>query len=158
MAFQFYVTIEGTKQGKFKGGGRGSKIVGLEFSYEVTSPRDAASGQPSGKRQHHPVVITKEWDASTPQIFQALVTNEVLKSVVLEFIRTAPQGKEEVFYTVTLTNGAVADVRQFFQGEAPPGQPAGPRDLEDVSFTFQKIELENVPGKTVAVDDWATQA
>jgi hypothetical protein len=35
---------------------------------EVVSPRDAASGQASGKRMHKPIKITKEWDANTPML------------------------------------------------------------------------------------------
>ena len=36
--------------------------------YRVTSPRDAASGQASGKRMHKPFTIVKEWGAATPQL------------------------------------------------------------------------------------------
>jgi hypothetical protein len=36
--------------------------------YQVTSPRDAASGLATGKRQHKPITIIKEWDAATPQL------------------------------------------------------------------------------------------
>ena len=35
---------------------------------DIVSPRDAASGQASGKRQHKPVKIVKEWDANTPML------------------------------------------------------------------------------------------
>lgn len=38
-----------------------------EIAYNVKSPRDAASGQASGKRTHKPVTFVKEWGASTPQ-------------------------------------------------------------------------------------------
>lgn len=34
----------------------------------IVSPRDAASGQASGKRMHKPFTITKEWDSATPLI------------------------------------------------------------------------------------------
>ena len=34
--------------------------------YQVTSPRDAASGQATGKRMHKPFTIVKEWGAATP--------------------------------------------------------------------------------------------
>lgn len=27
-------------------------------------------------------------------------------------------------------------------------------ELEEISFTFQRIEIENKDGKTMAVDDW----
>ena len=38
-----------------------------EASY-VISPRDSASGMPTGKRQHAPVRIVKEWGAATPEL------------------------------------------------------------------------------------------
>jgi hypothetical protein len=36
----------------------------------IVSPRDSASGLPTGKRQHKPIVITKELDKSSPLLFQ----------------------------------------------------------------------------------------
>jgi type VI protein secretion system component Hcp len=36
----------------------------------VVSPRDAASGQATGKRQHKPMTITKEMDAASPALVQ----------------------------------------------------------------------------------------
>ena len=38
----------------------------INFEQEVVSPRDAASGLPTGKRMHKPFVITKELDRSSP--------------------------------------------------------------------------------------------
>jgi len=38
----------------------------ISFEQEIVSPRDAASGLPTGKRQHKPFVITKELDKSSP--------------------------------------------------------------------------------------------
>ena len=88
---EIFVTIEGTRQ-KFKGEsirkGYENSIEGISFAYNVKSPRDSASGQASGKRTHHPVTFVKEWGASTPQFFQALVTNEQLSSVVIDFVRS----------------------------------------------------------------------
>jgi hypothetical protein len=39
---------------------------------EVVSPRDAASGLPTGKRQHKPMTITKELDKSTPKLAESV--------------------------------------------------------------------------------------
>jgi len=152
MAYEFYVTIEGTKQGKFKGDNRSKahkdQITGLAFNYEVISPRDPASGLPTGKRQHKPVTITKRWDAATPQLFKALVTNEVLKWVKIEFVKTSSAGKEYVYHKLTLTDATVVDIHQHANAET--------LEQEDVSFIFRKIEIENVDGKTVAIDDWSS--
>jgi hypothetical protein len=38
----------------------------IDFDQEITSPRDAASGLPTGKRMHKPFTITKELDKSAP--------------------------------------------------------------------------------------------
>jgi len=38
----------------------------ISFEQEIVSPRDAASGLPTGKRMHKPFVITKELDRSLP--------------------------------------------------------------------------------------------
>jgi type VI secretion system secreted protein Hcp len=160
MAYEFYVSIEGTKQGKFKGESlrekHKEKISGLAFHYEVKSPRDAASGQASGKRQHSPITITKEWGAATPQIFQALVTNEVLKQVLLEFVRTNANGEEEIYHKITLTEAAIVQLKQYTRDEETTerGVSGDGRELEDVSFTFRRIEISNISGKTSAVNEW----
>src|SRR5689334_16128763 len=97
---EFYVTVEATKQGRLKGesvrDAHRDALTGISFHYAVSSPRDMASGQASGRRQHQPVVFVKEWGAASPQLFQALVTNEVLKSVRFEFVKADEQGEEVV--------------------------------------------------------------
>lgn len=40
----------------------------IAFEQEIVSPRDAASGMATGKRQHKPFTITKELDKSTPMM------------------------------------------------------------------------------------------
>ncbi|HSC89900.1 MAG TPA: type VI secretion system tube protein TssD [Polyangiaceae bacterium] len=163
MAYEFYVTIEGTRQGAFKGESvreaHSSKVAGLSYAHEITSPRDIATGQASGKRQHGAITITKEWGASSPQLFQALVTNEVLKSVLFEFIHTTPDGLEEVYHTVKIVNATVSRIKQMTgAGEssntAKTSATYDTHELEEVSFTYQRIEVENKPGQTSADDDW----
>src|SRR5215470_9289278 len=164
MAFQAHISIKGAKQGQFKGEGIQDKrkdkwMPVLAFQYAVKSPRDAATGQASGKRQHQPIVITKEWGAASPQLFQALTTNELLSSVELEFTKVNTNGEEYVYHTIKLTNAAVSEIRQFTrETESGTGQPGHTvptaSDLEEVSFTFAKIEMEDLDGKTLAADDW----
>lgn len=156
-AFDAYLTVEGTKQGKFKGDSprdaHKDHTVVLGFDYEVKSPRDAATGQPSGKRQHQPLTVIKEWGPATPQLFQALVTNEVLKTVRLEFFRPTGNGAEEVFHTIELTNATVSSLKDYNGSASVNGKPTL-SNLEEVSFYFQKITIMNKDGKTEAQDDW----
>ena len=156
MAYEFYVTIEGTKQGKFKGeSGRDdhkAKLPGFYFSSNVVSPRDTATGQATGKRRHDPVVFKKPVGPASPQIAQALTTNEVLKTVLFEFVRTTDQGKEEVSFTIKLTNATVSGSKIYLPDATDDKQHV---DLsEEIALTFQKIEWESKIGKTMATDDW----
>ena len=136
----FSMTAVGQKQGPFPGT-KGAGIGGLRLSYLLKSPRDAATGLPTGKRLHTPVVFTKVVGTASPQIFQALASNEILTSVVV----TAPGG-----YTIKLTNANVSEVKQYT--EVVNGATTV---LEDVSFTFQKIEVRDPATGAVAADDWA---
>lgn len=91
MAYQFYMTMKGTRQGTIKGtaphGKSGGSTGGLEvhgFEFGVMAPRDAASGLPSGKRQHSPLFkITKETDSASPNLFQATVISESFNPIIL---------------------------------------------------------------------------
>ena len=47
--------------------------------YRVTGPRDAASGQASGKRMHKPFTIVKEWGPATPQLLAMKATYDIKK-------------------------------------------------------------------------------
>jgi type VI secretion system secreted protein Hcp len=160
MAHEFYATIEGTKQGKFKGESprkdHKDKIAGLSFEYETIIPTDVASGQPSGKRQHKPIVITKEWGAASPQFFQACVTNEAMKNVLFEFIKTDAAGKEHVYYTIKLENAFISAYKPYTGREegAKHRETADTFELEEIHFTFQKILVTNLDAKTSAQDDW----
>jgi type VI secretion system secreted protein Hcp len=153
---EFFVTIEGSKQGPFQGESvrdrRSEQLTGISFHYAVASPRDVATGQASGKRQHQPVVFVKEWGAASPQLFQACVTNEVIKSARFDFVRTADTGEELVYQRITLTNATISQIEQYVNGDPEP-PPVDPRALERISLTFQRIEIENLDGHTSAVDD-----
>lgn len=50
-----------------------------QSSYAIASPRDAASGMPTGKRQHGSVTIVKEWGPATPQLREIKTTYDVKK-------------------------------------------------------------------------------
>lgn len=160
MAYEFYVTVEGQKQGRFRGESQREahrgKFPAFGFSYAVASPRDAATGQASGKRQHGPVTFLKRWGAASPQIFQALATNEVLPSVRFEFLETDPTGEEVVAETIKLVNATVSRFRRYVDRTLPAGAEAPA--AEEVELTFQRIELENTGAKTMAVDDWFQKA
>lgn len=133
--FEGTIEITGQQQGQFQGSD-GPVMEIVSFSHEIVSPRDAASGLPTGRRQHKPITIAKEIDKASPLIFQALVDNENLTEILIGLLK---DGNEVA--TVKLTNASVA-------GRAQEGI------TEEISFTYQRIEWTWLDGGITAVDDW----
>src|SRR3954451_7250223 len=113
----------------------------IAVSHEIVSPRDAASGLPTGKRQHKPLTITKEIDKATPLLMRAIFTNQTLPVVMMTLNDST--GKAEA--TIKLTNAQVSDNVQS-------------GDHQTISFTYQKITWTWVDGGITAEDDWETSA
>jgi type VI secretion system secreted protein Hcp len=108
MALDANMRVTSEVQGEIKGSvtqaGREDSIMVIGYSHEVDSPRDAASGLPTGKRQHKPIVVTKEIDKSTPLLMSALINNENLTDVELRFWQPSRSGKELQIYSPDAIN------------------------------------------------------
>jgi type VI secretion system secreted protein Hcp len=159
MAVQIYASFKGVRQGDFKGEstqkGREGMIPGVAFSYGVLVLRDTTSGLPTGKQQHQPIVFTKQWGVSSPQFYTAAYTNEVLSAVVFNFYVTGPTGIQQLDHTVKLTNATIISVNQSIHLPQSGGPVIDSRELQEISLTFQKIDITSIPGGTEAMDDWS---
>jgi type VI secretion system secreted protein Hcp len=112
--------------------------------------QDPQSGLPTGKRRQS-VTLTKLWDAASPQIFRALITNEALESVVFQFTRSAQQTGQMTFQTITLTEAKISELRRYIDTARTDQVGDG---LEDVSMTFRRIAITYDDGSTTVSDDW----
>jgi type VI secretion system secreted protein Hcp len=135
-ALQGSFTATGTKQGAITGDGSNGTMILIGLSHEIRSPRDAASGLPTGKRQHKPLTIRKELDKSTPKLLMAMITNENLSNVTFTLTRSGSP-----YMTIKLTNASVASRVQT-------------GTTEEIEFTYQKIEWTWTDGGITAMDDW----
>jgi type VI secretion system secreted protein Hcp len=162
MAYEAYISINGSKQGKFKGNssksGRHGWIEVVSFSYGVQSPRDAATGLASGKRQHKPVSFGLDTGLVSPQIFQALVSNEVLTDVLIEFVDTNKDGKKYVRQNIKLSNATISSIRPqaiVSHGSMTHGHNVMiDYETEVIGMTYHPIEWTWVNGGKTASDDW----
>jgi type VI secretion system secreted protein Hcp len=165
MALNAYLTLRGQRQGDIHGGvtqkGRENSILVHAFSNEIISPRDPTSGLVTGRRVHKPLIIVKEIDRSSPLLWSALVNNENLTTWELKF--WAPTvaagsggGVEKQIYTISLTNASIASMREHMLENEDPAKAKFPL-LEEISFTYQKIQWTWMEGvTTTAQDDWET--
>jgi type VI secretion system Hcp family effector len=142
--------VTGRIQGTFKGDDNASgKLVGTiavtGYQFEVSSPRDPASGAATGKRVYKPLVVTHVLGGSSPEFLAAATTDEDLTSVVINFYRTGRDGREVNYYRVTLTDAFVSDVRQY---------TGGTDVMEADSFVFRKVEQQDFIAHTTFSDSF----
>ena len=159
MALNAYLTLQGSRQGNIPGSviqkGREGSILVHSFSNEIISPRDPVSGLPTGQRQHLPLTILKEIDKSSPLLWSALVNNETLVSWQLKFWANVPglTPTQKQIYTIQLTNASIASMREYMVDNDDPNSAKLPL-LEQITFTYQKIEWVWTDGGITAGDDW----
>jgi type VI secretion system secreted protein Hcp len=161
MALNAYLTLTGETAGKVEGSvtqaGREGTMEIYGWQHEVVSPRDAASGLPTGKRQHKPFVVTKPIDKATPLLANILTNNENITEWRLDCWKPSRSGKEYQYYTVELVNASIAGIRpEQLNNKYPDNMKHEVR--EHVSFCYQKIMWTWQDGGISAEDDWETPA
>ena len=117
-----------------------------EFFFSVHTPRDAQSGLPTGKRIYVPATFLKANGPSTPQLYQALATNEALPTVVFDCY-----GQAGLAHSVKLFNASVASM-DFSHPDLRVAKTQGYADCTQVALTFQKIEIDH--GPVSVADQW----
>jgi type VI secretion system secreted protein Hcp len=160
MALNAYLKLVGQKSGEIKGSvtqnGREGKIMVIAVSHDIVTPRDPVSGLPIGKRQHTPLIITKELDAASAPLHQVQASNENLKEWELQFWTPqlrAGTGTEAQHFTIRLTNASIAALNM----RMPNNKHADLMKLEtfeEVAFSYQRIEWTWTDGGVSTIDDW----
>jgi type VI secretion system secreted protein Hcp len=159
-----FLTLTGQKQGQIKGSvtqkGREGTIEVIGLSHSIISPRDQASGLPSGKRMHKPLTILKELDIASPLLLSALTQNENISKWELKFYTTAYNdrtqsiGTEMNNYVIKLVNASICS----YDLTGPNNKHAELmklKEFEAVSFVYEQIEWTWVVGGVTSGDNWA---
>lgn len=151
-ALNAYLTLKGSKQGVIQGSvtqkGREGKIMVIAVDHQVKTP--------AGSEQHGVFTITKELDKSSALLRKAAHGGETL-DFELQF--WTPQlggaqgsGSEKQHYTVKLTGAKIASINFRMLNNKNP-ENTRYAEMEEVSFTYQKIEWLWVAGGITFTDD-----
>jgi type VI secretion system secreted protein Hcp len=139
-----YMSAKGQKQGQIKGDvvqkGVENTIAVYDFEYTVLSPRDPASGLPTGRTTHQPVTVSIPLSTASTLFYNSLVTNENLTQVSFVFMKG-----DQKYYTVTLTNASIGSMAD---------STVNGQEMVKISFAFQKIEQTSETDNVTAADDW----
>lgn len=125
-----------------------------DLAWSVTSPRDAASGLPTGRRVHHPLTLRVRMSSATLALASALSQNENLSEVKVSwFVPTIQTG--EVLFTreLVLANANVASFSTY-TSKTEDGTRV---TYVDVAFTYQRIGIHDPIHGVSYDDDWETQ-
>jgi type VI secretion system secreted protein Hcp len=115
------------------------------------SPTD---GLATGKRVHGSLCIVKEFDQSSPKLYQALCTGEHLKDVTIKWYRITKQGTEEHYFTHVLEDAIIVSINPSMPNTlAASNEPF--RHMEEVAFTYKKIKWTWEPTGIESEDSWA---
>jgi len=153
-----YMTAKGTKQGDIKGSSPVAQdaykdmMLIYEIRHKVHIESDPDHGHASARRRHEILEVEMPVNRATPLLFQALCTGETLSEVKIIFPEIN-EGVERIYFTITLTNATVVDLTLVGENTLNADFSHRP-DVHSVGFRYQKIQWENLPFKTMAVDDW----
>ena len=161
MSNPVFVSITGSVQGLITEGAFTPESVGnsyqeghenealiKSFSHNIKIPRDPKSGLPTGQRSHQPLILTKNFDKSSPLLYNALTKGETLTNVEIKWYRTGYTGKPEHYFSVVLEDAVVVDITAGMQGED--------EQVENIAFSYRKIAWRHETASTSGEDDWRT--
>jgi type VI secretion system Hcp family effector len=110
-----------------------------------------------GSAKGQTITIGKERDGASPNLFKECVnTKEVLPKVIFKVFKPGDPTRYKI---ITLTNATIVKVasRAPQPNTGHSNAKAHENDssqMEDVSFTFTAIDIQNFAGSTSTSDDW----
>ncbi|MDH5387809.1 MAG: Hcp family type VI secretion system effector [Gammaproteobacteria bacterium] len=135
------LTITGEEQGLIEGScdieEREGTILVQAFDHIVEIPTDDR-GVAIGRRLHRPMMITKEFDKSTPMLYQALCTGELLTEVVLDWYRMDGFGEQELYFSMQMENAMITKVHPWVPNVLDRSNETL-KHMEDVFISYEKI-------------------
>jgi len=164
-----YLRVKGEKTGDVRGPVsdrdrvKNGSIALLGVEHGIASPRDSATGLATGKRQHYPIVITKEVDRTSPLFYGFLVENEALTIFELHFFGSDEgggfmSGRETELYTITLTKAFVSRIDVGGRADDQADPAARLPMIERIAVVYDSIEWKWINGGIVKKDGWSTGA
>jgi type VI secretion system secreted protein Hcp len=126
----------------------------ITFEHAVNTARETATGAATGRRTYDPIVIRKRIDASSVLLAKAMVNNEVIEGNFLFFRPGGPaDGSAQPFYTIEITDGRLAGLRQYVPDTTDAAHAAAP-PLEELKLTFHRIKWTWTEGGKSHEDAW----
>jgi type VI secretion system secreted protein Hcp len=130
----------GSIQGESQSALHGQEIEISSYSWGTSSSavRSAAGSPKGGKPTVSEITVTKQIDKSSPQLFNASWSNQLIKTATIAISKTTGAGKPEDYFVITLTNVYITSIQQSHSKDLPAHQTGS----ETVTLNFQKVNID----------------
>lgn len=136
-------------------------IALIAVDHGVVSPRDAATGQATGRRQHLPITVTKATDQTSPFFWHLVARNEPITTAAFFFFGSQPglSGRETLLYRLTITRAFVSKV-EFVGRTDPAATEENNRfvSVEKISLVYDSIKWDWFSPQASAEDVFNSKA
>lgn len=154
MANSIYLTLNGVKQGLISAGCSSLDSIGnlcqachtdqiyiYELNHSITREQNVS---------HHPIVIVKPIDKSSPLMGIAISNNERLDGSI-DIYRTSQNGAQELFYTIKLTNITITSINVFYPNSLTHNDS---QPQESISLKYESISWQHHVAGTSGYSIW----
>jgi type VI secretion system secreted protein Hcp len=147
-----YMKIEGIP-GSVQVSGREETVQVLALDHELHIPVDKKDSKATGTRLHGDFIFTKNYDMSSPELFNCLCNGKVIPKIELFWYEIKPSGSEEVYFTHILEEVRVVRIKSEMpdvDNEANEHY----KHMERVSLRYEKITWRYEDGNIEFSDSW----
>jgi type VI secretion system secreted protein Hcp len=147
-----YMKIEGIP-GSVEVSGREETVQVLAFDHELHMPVDRKDGKTTGTRVHGNFNFTKNYDKSSPELYNCLCNGKVIPKIELFWYEVKPTGAEEIYFTHVLEDVRVVQINAIMPDvDAPTNENY--KHMERVAFRYEKITWRYEDGNIEFSDSW----
>ena len=116
----------------------------VAFTQDVSRPKDAMSGQATGKTVYSPVLVTMKVNSATPMLFQQMAMGKYMPLASVHYFEPSMDGKEQELFKITLKNVQIAGMKiHYKEGEGL---------LQDVYLSYGSVQYEYLEKSTTSSD------
>lgn len=134
-------------------GGREGSVEIQQFDHDLEIPTDTHSGRLRGIRIHRPVKIIKEFDSSSPYLYQTCCEGKTLTEVKISWFQIDDTGTEVEYFTHLLEGAKITEIKAHMPSTKDEEKKRYGH-LEEVSFVYNKITWTFQDGALEYTDEW----
>ena len=157
MAIPAYLWLKDDGGAHIKGSvdvnGRESSIEILGFGHGLFLPTDNNKGKITGTRVHSAMTFEKEFDSSSPYLYQAVAKGQTLKSAEIRWYRINDAGQEVEYFNMLLENVKVVAICPLMHDCKNPATEKH-NHLESISLRYERITWKYSDGNIIFSDAW----